>query len=34
VFGHSGFVWLLHMDVALVLLASGLNGTAGLLDIN
>jgi hypothetical protein len=34
VFGHGGFVWMFQTDVALVLLNPGLNGTAGLPDLN
>jgi hypothetical protein len=34
VFGHSEFVWMLETDVALVCLDPGLEGTAGLPDVD
>jgi hypothetical protein len=34
VFGHGSFVWMLQTDVALVLLEPGLDGTAGLHNVD
>jgi hypothetical protein len=34
VFGHGGFIWMLQMDVALVLLDPSLEGTAGLPNVD
>jgi hypothetical protein len=34
VFGHGRFVWMLQTNVALVLLDPGLDGTAGLTDVD